>query len=164
VTSCCTPQLSFSFYRRAIRADFSGGQITSDGSWSHQRRICYKADHTAVGTNLRFLMAKAKKLISNAGLDGAFDPTFWKSLSFFALVKPDGDILPVRTVYSDNGKTQNIGPNYLKSEKPIWYTTPDLIASKLRGGPFLPFPSANPTTELGAGIRARKKAIARLIK
>jgi Transposase DDE domain group 1 len=31
VTSCCIPQLTFSFYRhRSIRADFSGGQITSD--------------------------------------------------------------------------------------------------------------------------------------
>jgi DDE family transposase len=31
VTSCCIPQLSFSFYRhRPIRADFSGGQISSD--------------------------------------------------------------------------------------------------------------------------------------
>jgi hypothetical protein len=31
VTSCYIPQLSFSFYRhRSIRADFSGGQITSD--------------------------------------------------------------------------------------------------------------------------------------
>jgi len=31
MTSCCIPQLPFSFYRhRAIRADFSGGQITSD--------------------------------------------------------------------------------------------------------------------------------------
>ena len=31
MTSCCIPQLSFSFYRhRAIRADFSGGQISSD--------------------------------------------------------------------------------------------------------------------------------------
>jgi hypothetical protein len=26
------------------------------GSWSHRRRICYKAEHTAVGTNLRFLI------------------------------------------------------------------------------------------------------------
>jgi hypothetical protein len=26
------------------------------GSWSHQRRICYKAEHTATGTNLRFLV------------------------------------------------------------------------------------------------------------
>ena len=31
MTSCCIPQLSFSFYRRQpIRADFSGGQISSD--------------------------------------------------------------------------------------------------------------------------------------
>src|SRR5215470_5523213 len=31
MTSCYIPQLSFSFYRhRTIRADFSGGQITSD--------------------------------------------------------------------------------------------------------------------------------------
>ena len=31
MTSCCIPQLSFSFYRhRRIRADFSGGQISSD--------------------------------------------------------------------------------------------------------------------------------------
>ena len=26
------------------------------GSWSRQRRICYKAEHTATGTNLRFLI------------------------------------------------------------------------------------------------------------
>jgi len=25
-------------------------------SWSHQRRICYKAEHTSAGTNLRFLV------------------------------------------------------------------------------------------------------------
>jgi hypothetical protein len=25
--------------------------------WSHQRRICYKAEHTATGTNLRFLVS-----------------------------------------------------------------------------------------------------------
>ncbi len=31
MTVCCIPQLSFSFYRhRPIRADFSGGQISSD--------------------------------------------------------------------------------------------------------------------------------------
>src|SRR5450432_3112761 len=30
---------------------------TEDGrSWPRQRRICYKAEHTAVGTNLRFLV------------------------------------------------------------------------------------------------------------
>jgi hypothetical protein len=39
-----TPQRSFSsFHHRA-------------GSWCRQRRICYKAEHTATGTNLRFLI------------------------------------------------------------------------------------------------------------
>lgn len=38
------PQRSFSSFRHRAR------------SWSHQRRICYKAEHTAAGTNLRFLI------------------------------------------------------------------------------------------------------------
>ena len=38
------PQRSFSSFRHRAR------------SWSHQRRICYKAEHTAAGTNLRFLL------------------------------------------------------------------------------------------------------------
>ena len=38
------PQRSFSSFRHRAC------------SWSHQRRICYKAEHTAVGTNLRFLI------------------------------------------------------------------------------------------------------------
>ena len=38
------PQRSFSSFRHRAR------------SWSRQRRICYKAEHTASGTNLRFLV------------------------------------------------------------------------------------------------------------
>jgi hypothetical protein len=38
------PQRSFSSFRHRAR------------SWSRQRRICYKAEHTAVGTNLRFVV------------------------------------------------------------------------------------------------------------
>jgi hypothetical protein len=38
------PQRSFSSFRHRAR------------SWSHQRRICYKAEHTAAGTNLRFVI------------------------------------------------------------------------------------------------------------
>jgi hypothetical protein len=38
------PQRSFSSFRHRAR------------SWSRQRRICYKAEHTATGTNLRFLI------------------------------------------------------------------------------------------------------------
>jgi hypothetical protein len=78
--------------------------------------------------------AKGKKLLAQANLDDTFDRALWKQLSFFALVKPQTDILPVRTVYGETGKTQNIGLNYLSSEKPIWYTAPDLIASKILTG------------------------------
>jgi hypothetical protein len=38
------PQRSFSSFRYRAHP------------WSHQRRICYKAEHTATGTNLRFLV------------------------------------------------------------------------------------------------------------
>ena len=38
------PQRGFSSFRHRAR------------SWSRQRRICYKAEHTAAGTNLRFLI------------------------------------------------------------------------------------------------------------
>jgi Transposase DDE domain group 1 len=38
------PQRSFSSFRHRA------------GSWSRQRRICYKAEHTVTGTNLRFLI------------------------------------------------------------------------------------------------------------
>src|ERR1700722_18227110 len=78
--------------------------------------------------------AKAKKLLARTNLDDTFDRALWKQLSFFALVKPQNDILPVRTVYGDTGKTQNIGLNYLSSEKPIWYSAPDLMASKILTG------------------------------
>ena len=74
----------------------------------------------------------AKRLLSEIQLENTFDPDFWKQLSFFALVKPNGDILPVRTVYS--GRTQNIGLNYLTSEKPVWYAGPDVVAAKILRG------------------------------
>lgn len=72
------------------------------------------------------------RLLAKATIETTFDPDFWKQLSFFALVKPKGDILPVRTIYG--GKTQNIGLNYLSSNEPLWYAGPDLVASKILTG------------------------------
>lgn len=73
-----------------------------------------------------------KKLVAETSLEDAFTQEFWKKLSFFALVLPEKDIFPVRTLY--NGQTRNIGINYLTSEKPIWFAGPDLIASVLLSG------------------------------
>lgn len=56
----------------------------------------------------------------------------WPQLAFFALVQPEGDILPVRTVYGDHQSEQtNIGLNPLTSQKPIWFAGPDVVGSLL---------------------------------
>jgi hypothetical protein len=49
-------------------------------------------------------------MIGRVSLDRCFDQVLWKRFNFFALVQPDNDILPVRTVY--DGVTQNIGKAY----------------------------------------------------
>jgi hypothetical protein len=73
-----------------------------------------------------------RQLLSEITLDRCFDRHLWPEFKFFALVRPDNDILPVRSVY--NGTTQNIGINYLTSKEPIWFAGPDVIASVLLRG------------------------------
>jgi hypothetical protein len=68
-----------------------------------------------------------RRFLKSVSLKGCFKPAMWGRRLFFALVQPDNDILPVRTVY--NEVTQNIGNNYLKSDTPLWFAGPDLIAS-----------------------------------
>jgi hypothetical protein len=67
-------------------------------------------------------------------LDDLFTPAFWKHLNFYARILPDGDILPVRSVYGDKSGTCNIGLNELHWKQPIWVAGPDLIASVLLSG------------------------------
>jgi hypothetical protein len=74
----------------------------------------------------------ARKLLSTVTLKAAFNRPLWKKLSFFALIRPQNDILPVRTVYGE--KTQNIGLNFIRSRKAIWYAGPDVVASALLTG------------------------------
>jgi hypothetical protein len=110
-----------------IHTDFTSQYPTVDallGNWS-----------VLTSSSVRFedCTAIARKLLAKTKLENTFDKDFWKELSFFALVKPQGDILPVRTVYESghNKRTQNIGLNYLSCPKPIWYAGPDLVASKI---------------------------------
>jgi hypothetical protein len=64
--------------------------------------------------------------------DVCFDRKLWPKFRFFALVRPDHDILPVRAAYNDRERDKlNIGLNYLTSEEPIWFAGPDIIASIL---------------------------------
>jgi hypothetical protein len=77
---------------------------------------------------------QVRRLLLNIRLKETFEPSFWGQLSFFGLIKPHDDVVPVRTVYPENTKTQNIGVNFLRSDKPIWYAGPDLVASVLLTG------------------------------
>ena len=48
-------------YRRTRHSQRSFSSFSHRArSWSHQRRVCYKAEHTATGTNLRFLVTNQK--------------------------------------------------------------------------------------------------------
>jgi hypothetical protein len=87
---------------------------------------------TAKSLSFRNATRQVKKLASSITLEKCFRLKLWPDLRFFALVEPKKHILPVRTMY--NGKTPNIGNNYLTSSKPIWIAGPDLIASAIQTG------------------------------
>jgi hypothetical protein len=87
---------------------------------------------TSEGVTFPNANVNVRKLLSEINLKRCFDPKMWHQFRFFALVLPEDDIFPVRTVY--NGTTQNIGINYLTSKEPIWFAGPDVIASILLTG------------------------------
>src|ERR1019366_24112 len=75
-----------------------------------------------------------RSLVENIELGDCFDQKVWKQFKFFALVKPEKDVMPVRAEFSDDGVTKNIAINYLSSAQPIWLSGPDVIQSKLLSG------------------------------
>ena len=75
---------------------------------------------------------EVRQLLSRITLERCFNRKRWQEFKFFALVRPERDIFPVRTLY--NGTTQNIGLNYLTAPEPIWFAGPDIIASVLLTG------------------------------
>jgi len=75
---------------------------------------------------------RVRRFLQTVTLPKVFEPNFWKRLSFFALIRPEKDILPVRAVY--NRATPNIGVNEFSSDRPIWFAGPDIVASILLTG------------------------------
>lgn len=57
----------------------------------------------------------------------------WRKMVCICRIKPDNDILPVRSRYG-NKNVWNIGINYVKANTSLWYALPDLVASKLLSG------------------------------
>ena len=69
-------------------------------------------------------------LLESMALNRCFKKRQWRDFRFFALVLPNGDVFPVRTMHG--GFTQSVGNDYLTDEKPIWVAGPDVINSVLQ--------------------------------
>ncbi len=91
---------------------------------------------TAEKVRVRDVTQEVQALLQSLTLDRLLDQRTWPKLAFFALIQPDGDILPVRTIYGDgqSGNQTNIGLNPLTSDKPTWFAGPDIVGSTLLKG------------------------------
>jgi DNA polymerase family B len=75
---------------------------------------------------------RVQSLLETVSLDDLKRPELWPLLTTIVRVAPQADVFPVRTKY--DGQSQTIGLNYLTSDKPLWFTLADVIASKLLSG------------------------------
>ena len=73
---------------------------------------------------------EVQSLVESMSLHRCFKRRQWRDFRFFALVEPEGDVFPVRTMHS--GFTQSVGNDYLTDKKPIWMAGPDVINSVLQ--------------------------------
>lgn len=77
---------------------------------------------------------EVRDFVARIGLDDCFKQKTWKKMKFFARIRPDNDIVPVRAEYHEDGVTKNIGMNYFTSSEAIWLNGPGVIALKLLSG------------------------------
>ena len=75
-----------------------------------------------------------RRFVASITQEKCYERKTWPELNFVARVVPDGDTLPVRTVY--DGVTQNIGNNYLHPNPvhpdPVYMAGPDLVAAVIQ--------------------------------
>lgn len=90
---------------------------------------------TAESLSIEDCAQEARELLEKIARDPVrvlLDKSTWPKLRFFAPIKPNGDILPLRAKYDD--ESQNIGFNYAYGSDCIYYTGFDLAASVLLTG------------------------------
>jgi hypothetical protein len=76
---------------------------------------------------------EVRTLLKSVTLDSLFDPSFWKQLNVYARVIPEGDVVPVRSVYDSKSGSCNIGLNELHWKQGLWLAGPDLVSIVLNG-------------------------------
>jgi hypothetical protein len=87
---------------------------------------------TAAGYRIVDVTDRARELLATVTLDRLFDRGVWPELCFFAQLRPEGDILPVRAKW-DTEDARQIGINPLTAGNQLWYAGPDLVAAALLG-------------------------------
>jgi len=82
--------------------------------------------------NLTFEDATAdvQMLLESISLNRCFQRRLWPELRFFALVEPQRDVFPVRTMRG--GFSASVGNDFLTDKKPIWFAGPDVVNSVLQ--------------------------------
>jgi hypothetical protein len=84
-------------------------------------------------------VSETTSFLRSISVEKLFDPATWPTLTAFARVIPDGDILPTRAKYSAESNDYQVGLNYVHagSNDPkdgLWFALPDLAASVLLTG------------------------------
>ena len=78
--------------------------------------------------------ANVQRFLSGITHEKCFKRETWRDMNFVARIMPDGDILPVRTLY--DGVSQNIGNNFLSPNpshpEPVYIAGPDLVAAVIQ--------------------------------
>jgi hypothetical protein len=88
---------------------------------------------------VRRCRSEVQRFLRSLSPTSLFKQATWKRLCGFVRVIPNGDILPSRSKYSVESNDWQIGLNHLSAadQKPkngLWYSLPDVIASKLLTG------------------------------
>ncbi len=73
------------------------------------------------------------ELLETVTVADCYEPALWSRLNVLVQIRPAGDVVPVRATYRGTDEL-SIGVNPLHSEQPMWFTLPDLIASRLLSG------------------------------
>lgn len=77
---------------------------------------------------------EVRQLLETIGVADLQRPETWRLLHAIVQIKPDGDALPLRASYSPDKDNLTIGLNHVHSNKSLWYTLSDVIASKILTG------------------------------
>lgn len=99
---------------------------------------------TAQGMTEHDETEEIRRFVENCEVRDLQSPAIWQDLTVIVKVLPEDDIFPVRAKYEDEfdapigddgeAVSATIGLNRLTSPEPLWFTLPDVLASKILRG------------------------------